>query len=178
MMKILIITILITLLNFAQEEEGITIWSPLQLLIGTWEGTGEGKFGNSTIEREYKFIMGGTFILGTNTSIYEEQEKNPDGEIHDHWDIFSYDKRESKYMFRQFHAEDIVNTFSLDSLKASKGELEFITESIENFGEEWRAKEVYKFKSDNEFMEIFYLAPPGKEFTEYIRNTFKRKNED
>ena len=56
--------------------------------------------------------MGGTYIIGKNRSTYEEQEKNPKDEIHDHWDIISYNKVKAKYVFRQFHAEDITNTFS------------------------------------------------------------------
>ena len=77
-------------------------------------------------------------------------------------------------MLRQFHAEDIVNTYSMDSSLAAEGKIELITESIENFGTGWKAKEVYEVINENEFIEIFYLAPPGKDFTEYVRNTFKR----
>ena len=118
--------------------------------------------------------MGGTYIIGKNISTYEEQEKNPGGEIHDHWDIISYNKVKAKYVFRQFHAEDIINTFSLDSLNAAQGMLEFESVWIENFLEGWKAKEVYKIINENEFIEIFYLAAPGKEYSEYIRNSFKR----
>jgi hypothetical protein len=38
----------------------------------------------------------------------------------------------------------------------------------------WKAKEVYNILNENEFVEIFYLAPPGKDYSEFIRNTFKR----
>jgi hypothetical protein len=40
---------------------------------------------------------------------------NPQGEIHDNWNIFSYDKARKKYVLRQFYAEDITNTYSADS---------------------------------------------------------------
>jgi hypothetical protein len=59
-------------------------------------------------------------------------------------------------------------------MKASNGILEFESESIENFIDDWKAKEVYKIINENEFVEIFYLAAPGKEYSEYVRNTFKR----
>jgi|SRR3990172_1653514 len=174
MKKLLLIIFLLSSVLVAQEKKKNDVWNPLQFLIGKWEGRGEGKFGSSTVERKYKFIMGGTFILGLNNSFYEKQEKNPEGEIHDNWDIFSYDKGKKKYMLRQFHAEDIVNTYSMDSSLAAEGKIELITESIENFGTGWKAKEVYEVINENEFIEIFYLAPPGKDFTEYVRNTFKR----
>ena len=159
---------------FAQSENVTTKWEPFKYLIGKWEGSGAGKFGDSKIEQEYEYLMGGTYIIGKNRSTYEEQEKNPEGEIHDHWDIISYYKVKAKYVFRQFHAEDVINTFSPDSLIAAQGILEFESVWIENFIEGWKAKEVYKKINENEFVEIFYLAAPGKEYAEYIRNTFKR----
>jgi hypothetical protein len=174
MKKILLIILFASSITFAQSEYNAKKWEPFNFLIGKWEGSGTGKFGESKIEREYEYLMGGTYIIGKNKSTYEEQEKNPKGEIHDHWDIISYNKVKAKYVFRQFHAEDITNTFSLDSLNAAQGILEFESVWIENFIEGWKAKEVYKILNENEFVEIFYLAAPGKEYAEYIRNTFKR----
>jgi len=174
-MKImLMIFLFLPSIILAQSEQNIKKWDPIKILIGKWEGTGTGKFGNSKVVREYEYLMGGTYLIGKNKSTYEVQEKNPEGEIHDNWDIISYDKVKAKYVIRQFHAEDITNTFSLDTIKASQGILEFESESIENFKDGWKAKEVYKIISENEFTEIFYLAPPGKQYSEYIRNTFKR----
>ena len=174
MKRTIIIFALLTPLTLAQTEIVKDKWEPFNFLIGKWEGNGTGKFGDSKIEREYEYFMGGTYIIGKNTSIYEKQEKNPDGEIHDHWDIISYDKVRARYVFRQFHAEDITNTFLLDSLNAAKGKLEFESESIENFREGWKAKEVYKFINEDEFIEIFYLASPSNEYTEFVRSSFKR----
>ena len=174
MKKIFLILLFLSSIIFAQIENDTKKWEPLKFLIGKWEGGGTGKFGDSKIEREYEYLMGGTYIIGKNNSIYEKQEKNPQGEIHDHWDIISYDKVRAKYVFRQFHAEDITNTFSLDSLRAAQGILDFESEAIENFREGWRAKEVYKIINEDEFIEIFYLASLGKEYTEYLINTFKR----
>ena len=174
MKRTLIIFALLTSLTLAQSKIIKDKWEPFNFLIGKWEGKGTGKFGDSKIEREYKYLMGAAYIIGKNKSTYEKQEKNPEGEIHDHWDIISYDKVRAKYFFRQFHAEDITNTFSLDSINAAKGILEFESESIENFREGWRAKEVYKIINEDEFIEIFYLASPGNEYTEFVRSSFKR----
>ena len=158
----------------AQNEDKIKKWEPFNFLIGKWEGNGVGKFGDSKVEREYEYFMGGTYLIGKNKSNYEKQERNPEGEIHDNWDIISYDKIRSKYVMRQFHAEDIINTYTLDSSKVAEGIYEFESEAIENFGVGWKAKEVYKILNEDEFIEVFYLAPPNKEYSEYVRNTFKR----
>jgi hypothetical protein len=45
---------------------------------------------------------------------------------------------------------------------------------FENFDDEWRARETYEVRSPGEFVEIFELAAPGKEFEVYSRNHFKR----
>jgi hypothetical protein len=174
-MKITLLCLLfITSVSFSQNDSKTVKWKDLNFLIGTWEGTGTGKFGDSKVEREYSYFMGGTYILGKNKSTYEKQEKNPDGEIHVNWDIYSYDKNRKRYVIRQFHEEDITNTFSADSSDIPDGKYEFVYESIENFLPGWKAKEVYDIINEDEFIEIFYLAPPEKEYSEFIRNSFKR----
>lgn len=159
---------------YSQADLNSTKWKDLEFLIGKWEGTGNGKVGESKVEREYSYLMGGTYIIGKNKSTYGKQEKNPHGEVHINWDIYSYDKNRKKYLIRQFHEEDITNTFSVDSSHVADGEYEFVSESIENFGAGWKAKEVYNVISENEFVETFYLAPPGKDYTVFVENRFKR----
>ena len=36
-------------------------------------------FGESKINREYEYLIGGNYIIGRNRSTYEEQEINPEG---------------------------------------------------------------------------------------------------
>ncbi|MHC4141745.1 MAG: hypothetical protein ACYSUF_07675 [Planctomycetota bacterium] len=57
-------------------------WQPLRFFAGRWEGTGEGRWGHSTVEREYEFVLGGKFLFARNKSVYPPQEKNPEGEVH------------------------------------------------------------------------------------------------
>lgn len=156
-------------------KETQSVWEPLQLFVGTWEGTGEGQWGTSKVEREYRFVLNGDFLHGKNKSTYEPQEKNPKGEVHENWDFFSYDAVRQKYVLRQFHVEGFVNQYVLDSIAEDGKTLVFITESIENIPAGWRAKETYNFLSDDEFTETFELAAPEKEFEVYVENHFKRK---
>lgn len=175
MKHILFFLLFLSSILFPQSKEENNLWKPFQYFMGNWEGTGDGRWGVSTVKREYSFFMGNTFLLGKNKSIYEKQEKNPEGEIHDNWDIFSYDKQRRKFVLRQFHAEDIVNQYTVDSTDANQKQFEFVSESIENFGNGWRSKESYKIVNENEFVETFSLAAPGKEFQVYVTNYFKRK---
>lgn len=174
MKNMFVLIIFISSILGAQDRTDVSKWEPFKFLIGKWEGIGTGKFGESKVIREYKYLMGGTYLIGTNRSDYVKQEKNPEGETHDNWDIFSYDKLRAKYILRQFHAEDITNTYTLDTSKVANKIIEFETEYIENFEKGWRAKEVYQIINRNEFIEIFYLASPDEEYTEYVRNIFKR----
>jgi hypothetical protein len=52
----------------------------------------------------------------------------------------------------------------------------FVAESVENIPESWRASETYRILNYGEFIEVFELAGPGKEFELYSENRFKRKS--
>jgi len=159
----------------AQEEKKEDVWQPLRFFIGKWEGTGEGRPGVSTVEREYRFVLQDKFIEARNKSVYLPQEDNPKGEVHEDWGLFSYDKGREKFVLRQFHVEGFVNTYVLHSLSEDGKTLVFVTEGIENFAPGWRAREIYKILGDDEFTETFELAAPQLPFETYIVNSFKRK---
>ena len=167
--------LLLPVMVFGQEKKKKDVWEPLRFFVGEWEGEGEGRPGVSKVGREYKFVLQDRFLEARNKSIYEPQEDNPKGEIHEDWGLFSYDEGREKIVFRQFHAEGFVNRYVLDSLSADGKTLVFVTEAIENFWPKWRAREEYRIINDNEFTETFELAPPEQEFELYMTNHFKRK---
>jgi hypothetical protein len=110
-----------------------------------------------------------------NKAFYPPQEKNPQGEVHTDWGLFSYDMGRKKFVLRQFHVEGFVNQYVLDSIAPDGKTLVFVTESIENIPAGWRAKETYKLTSNDEFTEVFELAPPGKDFSVYSESVLKKK---
>ncbi len=150
-------------------------WSRMKFLEGKWEGTGSGEPGVSTVEREYRFVLGGKFLFVQSKSTYAPQEKNPRGEVHEEWGLFSFDRRRKSFVLRQFHVEGFVNQFVLDSTFSDSTTLVFVTESIENIAPDWKARETYRMLGEDEFIEIFELTPPGKEFAVYSENRLKRK---
>ncbi|MFN0158463.1 MAG: heme-binding beta-barrel domain-containing protein [Bacteroidota bacterium] len=150
-------------------------WSPLRYFVGEWEGSGEGQSGNSTVKRTYRFILGEQFLQVGNTSTYPPQQSNPKGEVHSDLGILSYDKARKTFVARQFHIEGFVNQYVLDSVSANGKTLVFLTESIENIPKGWKAKEEYQIVTDDEFVETFSLAAPGKEFEVYSTTRLKRK---
>lgn len=151
---------------------------PLKRFVGDWAGTATGQAGEGTVTRRYASVMNGRFIQESNISRYPAQEKNKSGEVHEHLGMFSYDKARKLIVLRQFHVEGFVNTYRLASAADGReGALVFDSEGFENFSNSWRARESYEFLSDDEFVETFELAPPGKPFQVYSRNHFKRINQ-
>jgi len=111
----------------------------------------------------------------TNKSIFEPQEKNPKGEIHEDFGFFSFDTIRKKFVFRQFHGEGFVNQYVLDSISDDKKTLTFVSELIENAPPGLKAKLSYTVLNDNEFQLSFELAFPGQEFACYSTGKLKRK---
>jgi hypothetical protein len=63
----------------------------------------------------------------------------------------------------------------MDRAASNDKALVFVTESIENIPAGWRARESYRILNNDEFVEVFELAAPGKDFEVYAENRFKRK---
>jgi hypothetical protein len=73
---------------------------------------------------------------------------------------------------REFHIEGFVNQFVLQS--ESRNEIVFVSESIENIPNGWRARETYRVLGPDEFIERFDLTEPGKDFELYSETRFQR----
>jgi hypothetical protein len=150
-------------------------FSPIRALEGHWRGEGEGEPGKSTVDRTYQFVMGGRFLQARNLSTYPPQAKNPKGEKHEDWGMFSFDKARKMLILRQFHVEGFVNQYVLERVSADGKELVFVTEAIENIPRGYRARESYQLIDNNSFEETFEIAAPNKDFAVYVVNKFKRE---
>lgn len=99
----------------------------------------------------------------------------PKGETHEDWGYFSYDRSRKVHVLRQFHVEGFVTQYYAQTLTADGKTIVFLSESLENLPAGFKARETYKILNENEFVEVFELAPPGKEFSVYSENHFKRQ---
>lgn len=150
-------------------------WQPMRRLLGSWEGGSQGEPGSGKSEREYRFTLKDRFIQVNGKSTYPPQEKNPKGEVHEEVGFVSYDKAAKKLVIRQFHVEGFVNHYVLDSVSEDGRTLVFTTVAIENIPSGWKGRETYRIVGDDEFVETFALAEPGKEFATYSETRFRRK---
>jgi hypothetical protein len=150
-------------------------WQPLRVLLGSWAGETQGEPGWGKSEREYRLTLRDRFIQVNGRSTYPPQQKNPSGEVHEDVGYISYDKASQKLVLRQFHVEGFVNHYVLDGVSADGRTIVFVTTAIENIPSGWRGRETYRIVSDDEFVETFALAAPGKEFSTYSETRFRRK---
>lgn len=165
---------LIPALSFAQLSKQDSVWLPFKFMIGNWIGLSEGQPGKGKYERSYVFVLNKKFIEVNNKSIYPATKENPKGEIHEDHGFISYDHIKKTFVLRQFHIEGFVNQYRIESISKDGRTIVFISESIENIPTGFRAKETYQITNDNEFIETFELAEPGKDFELYSKAILKR----
>ncbi len=151
------------------------MWEPFKFFVGSWQGTGEGHPGKCLVERTYGFVLNGNYLLVRSRSTYPPQEKNPSGEVHEDWGFYSYMKARKTYAFRQFHMENFITTYELQSMTPDGDTIIFLSEAIENIPAGYRARESYIAVNPDEFIEVFELAAPGQDFTVYSETQLKRK---
>lgn len=145
----------------------------LARFIGTWAGTASGDSGEGTVMRTYSLTLQGRYLHEQNVSRYPAKDPAQAAEVHEHMAMFSCDKARQLIVLRQFHVEGFVNTYRLVSAPGEQP-MVFESEAFENFSNAWKARESYTFSSDDEFVETFELAPPGKPRQVYSRNRLKR----
>lgn len=149
-------------------------WAALRFMAGEWQGTAQGMSGYGEARRSYTFILHDRYLHEQNTTIYPAQEKNKQGEIHEHWSFFSYDRQRKLLALRQFHVEGFVNLYTLNLSLSDSTKLVFDSEHFENFSNDWKARETYQIISNDEFVETFELVAPGKSFEIYSKTRLKR----
>lgn len=168
---VLIIGVLFIGLAVAQDTD---TWKPLRFFEGEWKGQGEGKGGVSTGHQKFSFILGGNYLRVENRTVFEPQEKNAKGEVHEDQGFFSYDRAREQFVLRQFHIEGFVNQYVMEPLSEDGKTFVFTSESIENIPPGFRARLTYRILNENEFEQTFDLASPGQEFDCYSKGVMKR----
>ena len=169
---LLVSTVVIPVLG-QQPASGSDPFAPLRFFAGNWRGPQSGQPGNGISERTYEFVLNDRFLHVKNTSTYPPQEKNKSGEVHHDIGMIGYDRAQKRLVFRQFHQEGFVNTYVQEE-NADAKKLVFTSEAIENIAPGWRARETYSILSNDEFIERFELAEPGKDFSLYSEAHLQR----
>lgn len=149
----------------------------LGFLVGKWSGTGSG-FGNnrSTIESEFRFVVGGQYLEVINESKFDPTENKPEGETHIDRGFISYDKNREAIVYRQFNIEGFVNRYILVDSLSTDSIFVFETEAIENFVPGGKVRWTIKRLSGDRLETIFDVAFPGGNYSCFGRNTMSKRH--
>ena len=90
--------------------------------------------------------------------------------------MIGFDKSRKQFVFRQFHVESFVIQYVTTDISADRKTIVFTSESIENIPAHWHARETYKIVSPDEFVEVFELAGPCKDFEVYRKPVCAERN--
>ncbi len=157
-----------------QSTKALDPLTRLKVLQGEWRGEAYGESGKGTAHRTYELVMKGRFLYERNVTSYPPQEKNPKGEVHEHWTLFSYDGARKMVVMRQFHQEGFVNQYVMPAAAGTESSFVFESEAFENVPSGWKARERYEVISPNEVIETFEIAQPEQPFAVYSRTQLKR----
>jgi len=174
MRKIAILLILCPSISQGQMTRQDSLWLPFKFFVGKWTGDSEGQPGKGKYEWSYEVIFNKKFVEVKNKSTYLHSPNNPNGEVHEDRGFISYDKARKTFVLRQFHIEGFVNQYKIESVSPDAKTIVFISESIENIPVGFRARERYQIINENEFIETFEMAEPGKEFEVYSTATLRK----
>jgi hypothetical protein len=147
-------------------------WAAWRSLVGTWEGSSEGRPGKGTVRLEVGFVLNERFLRLAGVADYVDAKDAR--EHHEDFGFVSYDRGRSSFVFRQFHSEGFVNQYTLTSDPSAQGKFELTSVYCENTPPGWRARETYVVSGDR-LEHTFELAPPDKPFEHYTTATLKRR---
>ena len=134
---------------------------PFQLLVGEWEGTGEGFGSTSEVHHKWEFVLQNKFLRLSTRSIATTE--NGSQEIHEDIGYLSFDGDNGTWVFRHFLSEGYVNTFDIIVRGENADTIEFKhRESESAYG--GRAQMHLVFSGSDEYEMILDLADPGADF--------------
>ncbi len=177
MRRTFLLTLILILPTIAKAQSGqeVDVWEPLRFLEGSWEGEGEGMSGRSEVTQDYDFVLNGQFLEMWTRSVFEPQENNPEGEVHEDMAIFSYDGSRKTFVLRAFYVEGFVNTYVLSAMSEGGDTLSFETEAVENAPRGTKARLIFHKTGVGEIEQSFFVAFPGKELSCFSTNRLKKK---
>lgn len=150
------------------------IWAAAQGLVGRWEGRAGGRPGIGRQVREYKLILNGRFIMGTNETLWEPTADEPAGEVHEDLTMIGLDGGASQLVMRAFYSEGFVNEYRCVESTNDGRRLVFESDRTENGPPGMRARETLSLIEADELESTFEIAMPGADFALYTHESLRR----
>ncbi len=128
----------------------------LAFLEGSWAGTIDGTIGPATGKREYRFIVGGRFLLMMHDR--DPATRDASRDAYEEWSIFSFDTARGVIVVREFLAEGVVNQYAC-RIDAAPTRLACEGESVEGAAG-LTLKLAYDVADPDHFAETFEIFGP------------------
>lgn len=133
---------------------GVDPFAPLRFLVGDWQGESDGKLGKATVKRSYRFVLGESFLQGTDASSYPQPPPYGRDLVNEHWSFLSVDPYSFRLELRLLRANGAVEQFAL----ASKGPEKLVFESKAGLLPTTKARLTYELYPPDTFIERIEAA--------------------
>jgi len=152
----------------------IDLWAAAQRFIGRWEGPATGRPGRGRQVREYKAILRGRFILGTDETCWIPTPEEPHGLVHEDLSVLSFDRGSGQLVLRGFYGEGFVHEYRCVEADGEGTRFVFEAAQVENGPPGMRARETIVFPDPDVLESTFELAMQGGDFEAYTHEHLER----
>jgi len=149
-------------------------WEHAQQLLGRWEGPATGRPGTGEQVREYRSILQGRFIQGTDQTQWVPTPEMPAGLFHEDLAVLGWNEATGQLTMRSFHAEGFVHDYRCVDAAPDGSRLVFEADQVENGPLGMRARETLEFRGPDGLESTFELALPGRDFELYTHEQLRR----
>jgi hypothetical protein len=139
-------------------------WADVQRLLGRWHGTASGRPGTGTQVRDYRAILGGAFILGTNETTWQASAGQPASPPHEDMSVLSFDREAGQLVMRSFYNEGFAHDYRCVDAAPDGSRFVFEAARVQNGPPGMRARDTLLFAADGVLEATFELAMPGEVF--------------
>ena len=149
-------------------------WAAAQRLLGRWEGAATGQPGTGHQVRDYRAVLRGRSILGTDVTHWEPTADEPDGEVHEDLSMLWLDRGAGQLVMHSFHVEGFVTESRCVEASPDGRRLVFVAEHVVNGPPGWRSRETILLDGDDLLESTFELALPDRDFEPYTHERLRR----
>jgi len=146
-------------------------WTPLQFLVGTWEGVGSGAPGEGRGGCTFAFELNQKILVRKNWAEYAPKPGEAQGVSHQDLMIIYAEPGESRLKAIYFDMESHIIHYVLQT-PAQPNRAVFESEPGTK-GPHFRLS--YEMNADGRVLNIFSMAMPGQDFKEYTRGWLVKK---
>ncbi len=158
----------------AHAADPASIWRNLSWFEGFWTGREQGLPGNGQGQRCYAPIMDRRFFYSRSETRFPPQTRNPDGENHAEWQIFSRDHDGGRVLLRRFGSGGQVTGFVLDPEASRSDRYVFVSTAFDQAPADAHGRLTLTITGGDGFRERLELGPSPDELRQVMEGRWRR----